>query len=105
MVRERERKDEEEMGGREQGVRVGWRGELVEREERRLRLRGWRWNTIEMEGRKQGNCGAKQTERRERESAGCDGERRGKEEKESKGFMRGSRECLFQWSQKVQMAS
>lgn len=40
MVRETERKDEEEAGGREQGVRVGWGGEggeLVEREERGLR--------------------------------------------------------------------
>ncbi len=61
-----------------------------------------------MEGRKIGNCRVNQIERKE--SSGCDGEKtagekNGERERESKGFVRGSRECLFQWSQTVQMAS
>lgn len=45
-----------------------------------------------MEGRKIGNCGVKDTERR-KESSGCDGE---KTEERRGGFVRGARQC--KWS-------
>lgn len=54
-----------------------------------------------MEDRKIGNCGVKETEGKE--SSGCDEEKT--EKKTGEGFVRGSKECLFQWSQTVQMAS
>lgn len=68
-----------------------------------------RVKTMEMEGRKIGNCGVKQAGRGE--SSGCDGEtaegggEKKKMEEETEGFVRGGRECLFQRSQTVQMAS
>lgn len=93
MEKERERKKKGGGGGgregwRKQGVR---RGEEVWWEERRDEEGGDQRKTIEMEGRKIGNCGVKDTERR-KESSGCDGE---KTEERRGGFVRGARQCKW----------